>query len=271
MGGAKWWSSTRAASPNASPTRTSDSPCRRPIRPAPTTSSRTQAPASYTWTPETLPTRPLGRSSRCRSPDRAPEHPDVGDLLPRRSPLHLEHPARRLTRHVGRCGREQGRDPSHEVGDARAGHRGAGVHRVQQAARGLGGHRTVQPRHGRSGRPSTYAASRASSCSASTSVSRSRNVRSSGRYVVNVAARRAGPDDVPHRQHVGGEPAPDRVDDAVEVGADPVDLVHEHAASAPAGAGGPASGSGSVAGRPRPPTARGPRRRARRASAPPRR
>ncbi|MGC4110666.1 MAG: hypothetical protein QM747_09630 [Nocardioides sp.] len=68
---------------------------------------------------------------------------------------------------------------------------------------------------------------RPSSCSASATSSRSRNDASSA--AVRRERRRPRPEagGRAHRQDVGGQPSADRVEDPVDVGAGPVDLVHE--------------------------------------------
>ena len=76
-------------------------------------------------------------------------------------------------------------------------------------------------------RPSTYAASRASSCSA-----RATGLAlAEGAVVGSVRREGRGPRPEPrggaHRQDVRGQPAPDRLQDAVDVGAGAVDLVDE--------------------------------------------
>ena len=129
-------------------------------------------PRSNSWTPATLPSAAVGQVEPLPGADRAGEHPDVGDLLPGRAALDLEHPARRLAVRVRpSAAGSRVADPGHQLGDAGPGGRRAGVHRVQHAGPGLGGELRPQLRRRTARRPSTYAASRASSCSASAAVS----------------------------------------------------------------------------------------------------
>ena len=81
--------------PKVSPTRTSASPCSRPICPASTRSARVHRPVSNTSMPATFPTRPAGQVEPLPRAYRAVDHPDVSDLLPAAPALDLEHPARR--------------------------------------------------------------------------------------------------------------------------------------------------------------------------------
>ena len=97
---------------------------------------------------------------------------------------------------------------------------------MEQAGRGLGGDRARRSPTERR-RPSTYAASRSSSCSASATVSRSRKPRSSGRYAVNPAARLPARSTAPIGRMSGVRRRRDRGQDGVQVGADAVDLVDE--------------------------------------------
>ena len=92
-------------------------------------------------------------------PHRAGEHPDVGDLLARRAPLHLEHAAgRRRPPASADGGGQQARDAGHQLGHAGAGGGRAGEDRVQHARPGSGRRcrRAAGPAYGSP--PSTYAA-----------------------------------------------------------------------------------------------------------------
>ncbi len=86
-------------------------------------------------------------------PQRSREHPGVGDLLPRRAALDLEHRsgnrAFRLRLPVRRG--KQARDARSKRTDARAGHRRAGEHRVHHAAPGLRREHRCQPVIGQPG------------------------------------------------------------------------------------------------------------------------
>ena len=80
---------------------------------------------------------------------------------------------------------------------------------------------------GAGARPSTYAVSTASSCSARARVPRSRKARSPGEQAAKPASREPSPTARAHGQDVGCQPAPDRLEHRVDVGAASVDLVDE--------------------------------------------
>ena len=87
----------------------------------------------------------LGQVEALAHPHRAGEDPDVGDLLPRRAALDLEHPPRRRRLRRGFGDREQVGDALHQLGNPGAGGRRAGVHRMQQSGGGLRGDLATQP------------------------------------------------------------------------------------------------------------------------------
>ena len=129
----------------------------------------------------TFPSRPSPSGTPVAHAQRAREQPHVRDLLARRAALDLEHGARDAARPASPRGRRQ------QLGDrrrsavhARAGDGRAEEHRVHERPPGLRGERRAQP--GRRARPppSTYAASSASSCSASTLEQPGRRRRGTG-------------------------------------------------------------------------------------------
>ena len=159
-------------------------------------------------------------------PHRSGEHPDVGRLLAGPAPLDLEHPARRLARRGRHGAGQERRDPGHQVGNAGTGGRRSGEHRVQHRVARLGcgfgeelARRTVAPFDVRREQGVV--------------VLGQDNGLTLAEGVVLGSVRREGRGPRPeprggaHRQDVRGQPAADRLQDTLDVGARAVDLVDE--------------------------------------------
>ncbi len=160
-------------------------------------------------------------------PDRATEHPDVGDLLPRRTPLHLEHATGRLARRVGRGGGQQARDAGHQLRDTGSRDGRAREDRMQEPLARLGGdvgeqlvRRTLAALDVRREEPVVV-------------LGKGHELPLAEAAVVGAVRRerrcpRAQAHGRAHGQDVGGQSTTDRVEDPVDVGSGAVDLVDEH-------------------------------------------